>query len=111
MKYEKNLASIISLIRNGEKNAKDFKIGVEIEHIIVNRDTMESVTYYETEGIEGILQKLLLKGYKGKYEGDYLVGLSAEDKEIILESGGQIEIDIKPCKTVKEIESIYFSFK
>lgn len=110
MKYEKNLASIISLIRNGEKNAKDFKIGVEIEHIIVNRDTMESVTYYETEGIEGILQKLLLKGYKGKYEGDYLVGLSAEDKEIILESGGQIEIDIKPCKTVKEIESIYFSF-
>ncbi|HZJ76836.1 MAG TPA: glutamate-cysteine ligase family protein, partial [Oscillospiraceae bacterium] len=110
MKYEKNLASIISLIRNGEKNTKDLKIGVEVEHIIVDRDTMESVIYYGTEGIEGILQELLLEGYKGKYENDYLVGLLAEDREIVLESGGQIEIDIKPCETVKEIKSIYFNF-
>lgn len=110
MKYEKNLASIISLIRDGEKDTEDLKIGVEIEHIIVDRDTMESVVYYGEEGIEGILQELLLKGYKGKYEGDYLIELLDEGKKIRLESGGQMEIDIKPCKTVEEIKSIYFSF-
>lgn len=110
MKYEKNLASIISLIKNGEKSLKDLKIGVEIEHIVVDKNTMESVIYYGKEGIEGILQELLLEGYKGNYEGGCLVGLTAENKEIVLESGGQVEIDIKPCETIKEIESIYLSF-
>ncbi|HZK56939.1 MAG TPA: glutamate-cysteine ligase family protein [Clostridia bacterium] len=110
MKYEKNLASVVSLIRNGEKDTKDFKIGVEIEHIVVGKDTMESIVYYGKEGIEGVLRELLLKGYKGNYEGGHLIGLLGENREIILESGGQIEIDIKPCKTIKEIESIYFSF-
>ncbi|MFW5647512.1 MAG: glutamate-cysteine ligase family protein [Candidatus Alkaliphilus sp. MAG34] len=110
MKYERNLASIVSLIRNGEKNIKDFKIGVEIEHIVVSENTMESIGYYGEEGIEGILRELLSKGYKGNYEGGHLVGLLGQDREILLESGGQIEIDIRPCKTIKEIESIYFSF-
>ncbi|HZJ76754.1 MAG TPA: glutamate-cysteine ligase family protein [Oscillospiraceae bacterium] len=110
MKYEKNLTSIVSLIANGEKSIKDFKIGVEIEHIVVDKDTMESVVYHGKEGIEDILRGLLSKGYKGNYEGEYLIGLLGENREIILESGGQIEIDIKPCKTIKEIESVYFSF-
>ncbi len=110
MKYEKNLASIVSLIKDGEKNIKYFKIGVGSGHIIVHRDSMESVTYYGEEGIEGVLQELLLKGYKGNYEEGHLIGLSKEDREIILGPGGQVEIDMEPCKTVKEIESIYFSF-
>ena len=110
MKYEKNLASIVSLIKGGEKNRKDFKIGVGLGHIIVHRDNMDSVTYYGEEGIEGILQELLLKGYGGNYEEGHLIGLSKEDREIILGPGGQVEIDMEPCKTVKGIESIYFSF-
>lgn len=110
MKDEKNLASIISLIRNGEKDTEEFKIGVEIEHIIIDKDTMESVAYYGGGGVESILQELLLKGYHGNYEENYLVGLFTEDKEIRLESGGQIEVGIGPCKTIKEIESIYFDF-
>ena len=71
---------------------------------------MESVGFYGAEGIESILRELLSKGYKGNYEGGYLIGLLGEDREIILESGGQIEIDIKPCRTVREIESIYLGF-
>lgn len=110
MKYEKNLLSIISLIKNGEKNIKNFKVGVEFEHIVVNKDTMESVTYYGEEGIEGILQELLLKGYEGNYEEGYLVGLSSEDIEITLEPGGQLEMVTKPCETIKEVESVYFRF-
>ena len=87
MKYEKNLASIVSLIKGGEKNRTDFKIGVGLGHIIVHKDNMDSVTYYGEEGIEGILQELLLKGYGGNYEG-HLIGLSKEDREIILGRAG-----------------------
>ncbi len=110
MKYERNLTSIISLIKNGEKNIKDFKIGVKFEHIVVNKNTMESVAYYGKECIEHILQGLLSKGYEGNYEENHLIGLLTEGKKIILNPGGQIEVKIKPCKTVKEIESIYFNF-
>jgi glutamate--cysteine ligase len=76
MKYEKNLASVVSLIKNGEKNIKDFKIGVEIEHIVVNKDNMESVGYYGAEGIESILRELLSKGYKGNYEGGAFISIA-----------------------------------
>ncbi|MBU5676036.1 glutamate--cysteine ligase [Alkaliphilus sp. MSJ-5] len=110
MKYEKNLESIVSIIKQGEKSPNQFRIGVEFEHIVVKEDTLQSVTYYGEEGIEGILNKLLLKGYKGKYEGDYLVGLMGEDREITLEPGGQLEVSIKPCDTIDEIKSIYFNF-
>lgn len=110
MKYEKNLESIVSIIRNGEKPANQFKIGVEFEHIVVNKDTLESVPYYGQEGIEGILHSLLPKGYEGTYEGDYLVGLKGQDHEITLEPGGQFEISIKPYKTIEEIKASYFNF-
>lgn len=111
MKYEKNLMSIVSLIKNGEKPVKNFRIGVEFEHIVINNTTMESVTYYGQDGIEGILEELLAtEKYKGTYEEDYLVGLVAEDRDITLEPGGQLELGIKPCKTIKEVESIYFKF-
>lgn len=111
MKYEKNLMSIVSLIKNGEKSIKDFKLGVEFEHIIVTKDTMESITYYGEKGVEGILEELLLnKDYKGSYEENYLVGLVAEDREITLEPGGQLEVGLKPCQTVQEVKSIYFKF-
>jgi len=111
MKYEKSLESIVSIIKQGEKSPNQFKLGAEFEHIIVREDTLESVSYYGEEGIEGILHKLLLKGYyKGKYEGDYLIGLVGSDYEITLEPGGQFEIGIKPCDTINEIKCIYFNF-
>lgn len=111
MKHQNDLESIVSIIKQGEKAPSQFRIGVEFEHIIVKKDTLESIAYYGEEGVEGILNKLLLDGYyKGKYEGNYLVGLVGEDREITLEPGGQFEVGIKPCDTIKEIKSIYFNF-
>jgi len=111
MNYEKNLESIVSIIRQGEKLPNQFNIGVEFEHIIVKEDTLASVSYYGENGIQEILHELLLnKSYEGKYEGDYLVGLLAEDREITLEPGGQFEISIKPCSAISDIKEIYFNF-
>ncbi len=109
-KYEKSLESVVSVIKEGIKFPNQFKLGVEFEHIVVEKDSLESVSYYGEKGIEGILKKLLVRGYEGKYEDGYLVGLNQEDKEISLEPGGQIEISVKPCANISKIESIYFDF-
>lgn len=110
MEYEKQVERIAEFIKDGEKPENLFKIGVEIEHIIVRNENLHSVTYYEEDGIESILKKLMNKGYKPKYEGEYLIGLEGVEGTITLEPGGQLEISIRPCSSLQEVEEIYLDF-
>ncbi|KAB3532508.1 glutamate--cysteine ligase [Alkaliphilus serpentinus] len=110
MEYQEKLDSITSILREGEKSTDQFSLGAEFEHIIVDKASFESINYYQEKGTETILNKMLANGYTPKYEGGYLIGLEKADGIITLEPGGQLELSIKPCKTIKEIEDIYFSF-
>ncbi|NLM05258.1 MAG: glutamate--cysteine ligase [Clostridiales bacterium] len=112
MDYEKQIDRITEFIKTGEKSAEDFKIGVEFEHIVVWKKDLLSVNYYEENGIEIILKKLLDKNqkYKPQYEGEHLVGLSEPDGSISLEPGGQFEYSVRPCSTLAEIENLYRNF-
>lgn len=110
MEYEKQVERIVEFIKKGEKPKNLFKIGVELEHIVVRNESFQSVTYYEVDGIESILKKLMAKGYKPKYEGEYLIGLEGADGTITLEPGGQLEISIRPCSSLQEVEEIYLDF-
>jgi len=101
---------LISILKNGEKSLEDVKLGIEIEHLVVQQKDYTSVTYYETFGIETILKKLEMKGYQGKYEGDYLVGLSKESMDITLEPGGQLEFSTRPCIHLSHIKEVYEKF-
>lgn len=101
---------LVSILKNGEKSPENIKLGIEIEHIVVHRKDFRSVNYYEDFGIETILKKLKEKGYKGKYEGDYLVGLSNELMDISLEPGGQLEFSTRPCIHLAHIEGVYEKF-
>ena len=48
---------IAAFFAAGCKNTKDRKIGLELEHILVHKDTGKSVTYYEEHGQEYILNE------------------------------------------------------
>ncbi len=110
MEYQDKLKMLTEILESGEKPREDFRIGVEIEHIVVDKTTFESINYYQENGIEVILKKLLGFDYKPKYEGDYLIALEREDAIITLEPGGQLEISIMPCSSLQEIEFIYLRF-
>ncbi len=101
---------LMSILRNGEKSLEDVKLGIEIEHLVVRQKDFQSVTYYETLGIETILKKLEKKNYKGNYEGDYLVGLTKEEMDITLEPGGQLEFSTRPCIHLSHIQEVYENF-
>lgn len=112
MNYEKQINRIAEFIKSGEKSSDDFKIGVELEHIVVMEEDLSSVNYYQENGIENILKKLAStnKKYEPQYEGKYMVGLIGPDGAITLEPGGQLEYSIRPCSTLKEIEELYRTF-
>ena len=110
MEYEDKVKVLVEILKSGEKLKDNNKLGVEIEHIVVDKDSMESINYYQENGIEDILKKLMKSNYIPKYEGNYLIGLEREDAIITLEPGGQLEISIKPCSSIQEIELIYANF-
>jgi len=110
MEYEDKIKALVEILKSGEKIVEDFKIGVEIEHIVVDKDSLDSINYYQENGIEETLKKLMKFNYKPKYENNYLIGLEKEAAILTLEPGGQLEISIKPCSSIQEVERIYLSF-
>ena len=108
MNYNVNYLSAI--LKSGEKRKNEFKIGVEIEHFVVDQYSWESNQYYQENGIETILNKLMKFDYLPRYEEGHLISLEKEDAVITIEPGGQLEISIKPCLSLRDIELIYFNF-
>ena len=107
---QQNLKILEDYFRNGCKLNCIQKLGMEIEHIIVHKDTKKAVTYYESHGIGWLLAQL--KSYYPHfiYEQDSLLGLSNADYSISLEPAAQFEISITPREDIRTIMRIYRSF-
>lgn len=110
MEQEHKIQRIVEVLKEGEKGDAAPLLGMEFEHIVVKADTLETVNYYEPQGIESLLKALQPKAVEATYEGDHLVGLTMKYGVITLEPGGQFELSISPCATLQEIEYIYLRF-
>jgi glutamate--cysteine ligase len=110
MIYKKKLDMIENYIRSGEKKRQDFRVGVEMEHFVIWKDSLKTVSYYGRDGVEEILRDLLPKGWKGTYEGDHLLGLRKNDIAITLEPGSQLEVSIDSARDIKDLEKGYLEF-
>ncbi len=111
MNDTKQVNVFVNYFKSQEKKPEDFKIGVEFEHFIIDKKTLKSINYYDQRGVKDTLEKLEAQGWKGKYEGKNILGLSNETQVITLEPGSQFEFSIKePKKQIKEIEKEYFKF-
>jgi glutamate--cysteine ligase len=108
LSYQKS--KIVSYFKRGEKEKSEFKIGAEFEHFIIDKNTLETISYYGDKGVGNTLEQLLHKGWSGKYEGQHLMGLTKGGNNITLEPGSQLELSTKPCKSIYEIENEYLSF-
>jgi glutamate--cysteine ligase len=110
MTYNKKLDMIENYIRSGEKKRQDFKVGVEMEHFVIWKDSLKTVSYYGKDGVEEILLELLPNGWTGSYEGDHLLGLRKNDLAITLEPGSQLELSIDSSRDIKDLERGYLEF-
>lgn len=110
MEYKNQINEIEKHFIKNSKTKDNFKIGVEFEHFVVYKDSLKTVSYYGENGVAETLHDLELLGYKGSYEGEYLLGLEKENKVITLEPGSQFELSIKAQKHISVIEKEYLEF-
>ena len=101
----------VNFFKSGIKYKKQKLIGIEIEHFIVDKNTNEAVSYYGSNGIKTILTDLM-KFYRESnpiFDED-IIGFYSKDFDITLEPAAQLEISIKPCEKIENIEKIYKNF-
>lgn len=101
---------LIQHFKDGIKCICIEKLGVEIEHFIVERKSYESISYYGEHGIGSILEELASHyPYRFEQEG-HLIGLYNDDYSISLEPAGQFEVSINPRERIASITVIYQDF-
>ncbi len=110
MDYNRQIDEIVSYFRNSEKKVEDFKIGIEFEHFVVDKDTLKTISYYGENGVGETLRELEKNGWDGKYEGEYILELSKGNKNITIEPGSQLELSINAKKNIGDIEKEYLEF-
>ncbi|MFW5998271.1 MAG: glutamate--cysteine ligase [Halanaerobiaceae bacterium] len=100
----------VDYFKNSETPTSDYKLGVELEHFIVDEKTLKAVSYYENDGIEDILEELNKFDWTPVKENGHIIGLNKDDMKITLEPGGQIEISLVPEKNLDKIQNTYQKF-
>src|SRR5690554_3480474 len=108
--YEKKVEALINYFKTGETEPVNFKLGLEIEHFLLEKESLKAVPYLGEKGIEGFLNELLKDGWEPVYEGNYLLGLKGDNADITLEPGGQFELSLYPFKDIKKIKEVYNDF-
>lgn len=104
---EQNIQKIADYLQSGIKEKDQRKIGMEVEHFIIDAKGQKTVSYYGEDGVEGILREIGGGFLDKMYAGDRLVGLVHRDYIITLEPAAQIEVSINPRAAISDLQRIY----
>ncbi|MDO5649000.1 MAG: glutamate-cysteine ligase family protein [Gallicola sp.] len=112
MDYQKQIDAVVQYIKSGEKEVRDFSIGVEMEHFILHNDSLKTVSYYGQEGVGSSLLEIAESSdsYDLYKEGDYILGLSREKVDISTEPGSQFEVAVDFHIDISVLEKRYAAF-
>ena len=86
-------------------------IGIELEHLLLHKNTGAPVAYEGPDGVGELLRRLSVYYERGLYDQGNLVGLVRGDQVVSLEPGLQLELSAGPYETVMEVERVYLSFR
>lgn len=112
MKFNEDnqITEIVNYFKCAEKERSNFKIGIEFEHFIIDKDTLRTITYYEENGVKDTLKDLINKEWIEGYEKDNIISMSKDGNTITLEPGSQIELSVMPLLKIDDIKKEYFKF-
>jgi len=86
----------------------DRYLGLEIEHFLVDKNTLKSISYSKEGGQRDILIRMLDLGWEVlSKEGDNILGIKKQGNTITLEPGGQFEFSIKAYENIKDVKNDY----
>ena len=102
--------AIVRYLRNQEKSQSDCRVGVELEHFILDRRSLEAVSYYGESGVGKTLEHLLAHGWQSRHEGEFLLGLERDGTTVTLEPGAQIELSVRASNALEDLDQEYLRF-
>ncbi|MBF7097452.1 glutamate-cysteine ligase family protein [Alkalibacter mobilis] len=108
--YTLNKRAIVEYIKSGEKSPRNFSIGLEFEHIVIDKTTKRSINYFEENGVERILKDFKNLGWNIREENGHVLAAEKDGDLITLEPGAQIELSAKNSVNLREIEKRYLAF-
>lgn len=119
--HYKPAISIANYLTYGSKSAGEQTLGFELEHFVVEEQSLAPVPYQvdpasDAPSVEKLLSHIKQHYSETVFEDDtegttHLFGLAREKAAITLEPGSQLEISIGPAHSLKEIEDIYLAFR
>ncbi|WP_461206557.1 glutamate--cysteine ligase [Clostridium sp. DL1XJH146] len=107
--FEKQKKVIVDYFNSNEKK-EELKLGIEFEHFVLNKEDFSFVSYYDEKGVKYILNSLVQKGWKPKYENNNILGATKGYSEISIEPGSQLELSVGPFKDIRDIDIAYKKF-
>lgn len=108
MNYQEKKEKIVEYIKSGESQKENFKIGLEMEHFVIDKDELFSYDYFGEKGVGSTLKDLKDMGFSVTNEEDgYILGLRKEDIAVNLEPAGQFELAIDAKKNINDLDKSY----
>lgn len=86
-------------------------LGIELEHLLLHKNTGEPVAYEGPDGVGELLRRLSPFYERELYDQGNLVGLVRGDQVVSLEPGLQLELSAGPYGSVMEVERVYLRFR
>lgn len=97
---------ILKLFQNGCKPQEQFRIGIEYERLPISSVTSKAVDYSSDNGVCNFLRNFAKEENWDYITDDYnIIGLKQEHDTVTLEPGCQIELSLKPEKTIDDIKN------
>ncbi len=90
---------IIEYFKSGIKDKKNFKIGIEHEKFLFNKNDNKRINYLK---IKEMFNALMEFGWNPILEKDNIIGLNKKGKNITLEPGNQIELSGEKLNNIHE---------
>lgn len=104
-----NRRKLVEFFQSGCKTAQGF--GIEIEHIILHKNTHLPASYEEEQGIAALLERMKPFYEEAHYDGTHLVALSRGNEHITLEPAAQLEISAGPFENLLDAKFAYGCFR
>ncbi|MBE6112002.1 MAG: hypothetical protein E7195_03125 [Peptococcaceae bacterium] len=101
---------IVECLKKNEVVHEEFKVGVSFGHFLVEREGLKAVPFDGENGIESLLEYLTRGDWEGLYEGDALIGAYKDNATVLVQAGGQIELQVAKTTSLKEIDKAYLDF-
>lgn len=101
---------IVASLKKNEVVHEEFKIGVHFGHFLVNREDLSAVPFDGQQGIESLLEYLTRDDWEGLYEEEALIGARKGNATVLVQPGGQLDLEIAKTDSLKVIDKTYLDF-